>query len=182
MRDELDKLRTLATENKGQIHALREDNSRKTKLLGTLRAARAADVSALEQWRNEHKEMEENLKRWVLAARHRNFFFSYSIIYPLFFFTILIHFLSIFLHFLFNSYPILLIILSHRHRLQRALSSKDAIVKDLRARAEAAEEQQQLREKSDADMSASAPPGTSTSHPDLASLPAAELRNRYSTT
>lgn len=48
--------------------ALKEELSRKSKLLVALKAARAADVNALEQWKGESKKLEENCKRSAINA------------------------------------------------------------------------------------------------------------------
>ena len=48
--------------------ALKEELSRKSKLLVAIKAARAADVNALEQWKGESKKLEENCKRFVISA------------------------------------------------------------------------------------------------------------------
>ena len=60
---EVSKLRHIISELKDQMQSLREDNSRKSKLLSAIRASKASDDNALEQWRHEVSESEEKLKR-----------------------------------------------------------------------------------------------------------------------
>ena len=60
---ELARLRSILTEHKTQIAALKEDNSRKSKLLSTLKEAKTAEGNALEHWKAECKENEESNKR-----------------------------------------------------------------------------------------------------------------------
>jgi len=46
-----------------QMASMRDDNVRKAKLLTSMKAAKATDSNAVEQWRNEVAELEEKVKR-----------------------------------------------------------------------------------------------------------------------
>ena len=86
-------LRTQAADAREQVQSLREDVSRKAKLLASLKEAKVGDNALLEQAKAEAREHEESAKR-----------------------------------------------------LQRAVASKDALARDLKARVEALEEQARARE------------------------------------
>ncbi len=60
---ELSKLRNAFAESKSQVQALKEDNMRKAKLLTSMKEAKTTDSNALEQWKTECKDVEENNKR-----------------------------------------------------------------------------------------------------------------------
>lgn len=62
-KSEVAKLKHFIGDLKDQVAALREDNSRKSKLLSAIRASKSSDDNALEQWRHEVSESEEKLKR-----------------------------------------------------------------------------------------------------------------------
>jgi len=51
---------------KAQVTQLKEDNSRKSKLQGDLKQAKAADENALSQWKQEVAVLEENSKRSLI--------------------------------------------------------------------------------------------------------------------
>ena len=61
--DEQRTLRTQAAEAREQLQSLKEDVSRKAKLLVTLKEAKISDNATLDQWRSEAKEHEETVKR-----------------------------------------------------------------------------------------------------------------------
>ena len=61
--DEQRTLRTQAAEAREQLQSLKEDVSRKAKLLVTLKEAKISDNATLDQWRSEAKEHEETIKR-----------------------------------------------------------------------------------------------------------------------
>jgi hypothetical protein len=62
-KSEVSKLKHFIGDLKEQIVSLREDNSRKSKLLSAIRASKSSDDNALEQWRHEVGESEDKLKR-----------------------------------------------------------------------------------------------------------------------
>ena len=61
--DEQRTLRTQAAEARELLQSLKEDVSRKAKLLVTLKEAKISDNATLDQWRSEAKEHEETVKR-----------------------------------------------------------------------------------------------------------------------
>jgi len=69
---EVSKLKHFISELKEQIVSLREDNSRKSKLLSAIRASKSSDDNALEQWRNEVSESEDKLKRATRAIASKD--------------------------------------------------------------------------------------------------------------
>lgn len=48
------------------VTALKEELSRKSKLLAAIKAARAADGNALEQWKSESRKLDDNCKRFPI--------------------------------------------------------------------------------------------------------------------
>lgn len=63
--DDIAKLKGSQSDLKLQLQHLKEDNLRKTKLIASIKAAKNADSNALEQWKAEGKNMEENIKRFA---------------------------------------------------------------------------------------------------------------------
>jgi hypothetical protein len=56
--EEQSKLRTQSTEFRDLIHSLKDDTSRKAKLLSTMREAKMSDNAALDHWQNEAYDAE----------------------------------------------------------------------------------------------------------------------------
>ena len=115
------------------VTALKEELSRKSKLLAAIKAARAADVNALEQWKSESRKLDDNCKRFL--DMH-------------IFFNLLIH----------TPPPTHPHPLSISPRLQRSLETKDNFLKDLKAKVAALEEKDKEKDSgggaSNADLTA----------------------------
>ena len=62
-RADVERLKVSLLDMKDQIAALREDNVRKAKLLSAMKSAKSADSNALEQWRGDARDAEDNVKR-----------------------------------------------------------------------------------------------------------------------
>jgi hypothetical protein len=126
--EEILKIKSILSDSKEQIHSLREDNGRKSKLLSSLKAARISEANSLDQWKEEAKEQEEIVKR-----------------------------------------------------LQRNISSKDALIRDLKSRVEGLEEtRDRLESERDERVSSSGTPSKDQPF-DIVNLSAGELRNRLRT-
>jgi chromosome segregation ATPase len=63
IKDEYAKMKAIYEASSAQLGSVRDDNSRKAKLLSSMKAAKATDNNAVEQWRNEVSELEEKVKR-----------------------------------------------------------------------------------------------------------------------
>jgi len=63
MKEEYGKMKAIHDATSAQLGSIRDDNSRKAKLLSSMKAAKATDNNAVEQWRNEVSELEEKVKR-----------------------------------------------------------------------------------------------------------------------
>eukprot|EP01038_Epipyxis_sp_PR26KG_P009211 gene9211-12422_t len=66
------KLKNQLVECKNQIQVLREENMRKAKVLSSLKLAKSSDSNALEQWRNEAKQLEDNVKRLQRSLNNKD--------------------------------------------------------------------------------------------------------------
>ena len=62
-KEEFQRIKSTLAEYKDQIASLKDDNARKAKLLSSMKSTKNADNSALEQWKQEATDAEENIKR-----------------------------------------------------------------------------------------------------------------------
>jgi chromosome segregation ATPase len=72
LNDEINSLKLQLSESRLQIQSLREELSRKTKLVTSLKAARQAESTAADHWRVEAQAGEDNMKRFSRAVASKD--------------------------------------------------------------------------------------------------------------
>ena len=71
-RAEASKLKVALTEQKDNVDRLRDEMSRKNKILSSLRTAKTSDENSVEQWKNEARESEEKTRRLQQVLRSKD--------------------------------------------------------------------------------------------------------------